>query len=223
MDENEIEEDVIMFCTNCGNEMSEEEQFCPNCGAPQETTASQPSQPPVPPVQGIGMPQGNVPYQNGAAVAVKKKNKMLPLIIIGSVVGGMIILVVIICIVAALRSDDFSIDTVKDGTLMDFDEGATIGEAFDDAFHDGSWYYDEDNDTDEKYVVFDGYFYSEDDDEIEVRIGFRHDPDVHDSNEFEVFAVELEDDYGDEADVSDDMEGFFNYIFDGDSFEWYWN
>ena len=160
------------------------------------------------PVQGIGMPQGTVPYQNGAAVAVKKKNKMLPLIIIGSVVGGIIILVVIICIVAALRSDDFSIDTVKDGTLMDFDEGATIGEAFDDAFHDGSWYYDEDNDTDEKYVVFDGYFYSEDDDEIEVRIGFRHDPDVHDSNEFEVFAVELEDDYGDEADVSDDMEGF---------------
>lgn len=148
---------------------------------------------------------------------------MLPLIIIGSVVGGIIILVVIICIVTALRSDDFSIDTVKDGTLLDFDEDATIGEAFDDAFHDGSWYYDEDNDTDEKYVVFDGYFYSEDDDEIEVRIGFRHDPDVHDSNEFEVFAVELEDDYGDEADVSDDMEGFFNYIFDGDSFEWYWD
>ena len=44
-----------------------------------------------------------------------------------------------------------------------------------------------------------------------------------DSNEFEVFAVELEDDYGDEADVSDDMDGFFNYIFDGDSFEWYWD
>ncbi|MDE7137868.1 MAG: hypothetical protein K2O29_05355 [Ruminococcus sp.] len=114
---------------------------------------------------------------------------------------------------------------IKSGTLPYFDEDLTIGEAFAGSFHKEKWDFDEDEDSNEQYVYFDGYCNSADGEEIEVEIGFIYDSEVHEKGEFEVCAVELSDEYGNTADLytQEDIEGFFNYVFKGEEFEWLWD
>ncbi|MDE5771960.1 MAG: zinc ribbon domain-containing protein [Ruminococcus sp.] len=207
-----------MFCGKCGNELPDGAKFCGKCGTSQNVTETAPE-------VNVSSVQNGKPiycqrseYQGEVATPKKK----LPLII-GIVAAVIVIIIVIAVIVNSLTK--FSIESVKGGSLTYLDEDITIGEAFDNTFHNGKWKYDEDKDKNEYYVFFDGYFYAEDGDEIEAKIGFVYDSDVNKKGEFEVFAVELEDDYGNEADLynDEDFVGFFNYVFKDEEFEWYWD
>lgn len=204
-----------MFCKNCGHELKDGARFCGKCGTPQDA--------PSPDLSSNMNPTVGVACQGGAIAAVpKKKHKMLPFIIIGAAV----VLIVLVGIIAFVISiSKFSVAMVKHGQLPYFSDDMTIDEAFSDSFRNGKWEYDEDEDNNEQYVFYSGYCNTEAGDEIEVKIGFLYDSDVHDNGEFEVFAIELENEYGDEAALTDtdEIEGFFHWIFNGDDFAWRWD
>lgn len=209
-----------MFCGKCGNELPDGTKFCGKCGALQgggeitELVAEQAVQ------DGKPVYRNREEYQREFEATHKKKK--LPLII-GIVVAVIVVIVIISVIISSLTG--FSVDSVKDSTLPYFDEDLTIGEAFAGAFHKEKWKFDEDEDSNEKYVYFDGYFNATDGDEIKVEITFLYDSEIHDSNDGQIYSVMLSDEYGNTANLytQEDFDGFFNYVFKGEEFEWTWD
>ena len=212
-----------MFCGKCGNELPDRAKFCGKCGSSQNVTEITET---VSEVNGSSVQDRKPVYRNReeyqSEFEATRKKKKLPLII--GIVAVVIVVVIIIAVVISSMTK-FSVDTVKSGTLPYFDEDLTIGEAFAGSFHKEKWDFDEDEDSNEQYVYFDGYCNSADGEEIEVEIGFIYDSEVHEKGEFEVCAVELSDEYGNTADLytQEDIEGFFNYVFKGEEFEWLWD
>lgn len=207
-----------MFCGKCGNELPDGTKFCGKCGSSQGVTETTET---VSEVQ-----DGKTVYRNReeyqSEFAANQKKKKLPLIV--GIIAAVIVIVIIIAVVISAMTK-FSVDTVKEGTLPYFDEDLTIGEAFAGAFHKEKWKFDEDEDSNEQYVYFDGYCNTADGEEIKVEISFIYDSEVHDTGEFEVFSVELSDEYGNTANLytEENFEGFFNYVFKGEDFEWLWD
>ncbi len=207
-----------MFCGKCGNELPDGTKFCGKCGALQGATEITET---VSEVQdGKPVYRNREEYQ--AEFEETRKKKKLPLII-GIVTAVIVVIVIIAVVISSITK--FSIDTVKGGTLPYFDEDITIGDAFASSFRKEKWKFDEEKDSNEQYVYFNGYCNSNDGEEIEVEIGFIYDSEVHEKGEFEVFAIELSDEYGNTANLytEEDVEGFFNYIFKGEEFEWFWD
>jgi|GEM_PF-2012898 len=231
-----------MFCKKCGSEIKDGVKFCGKCGEPTPNfhpTDAQPvpPEPPVspvspepnvtqevhatapqePPVQNPFNPQNFMPNGNGAAAVAPKKQSKAPFIILG-IVGGVVVILLILFVIGMFSSDDFSIDTVKDSTMSYYDEDTNFGDAFDSTFYNGTW--TEGNIEDQKYVAYDGYIDDENGDQVEAFILF-----LQNEESGEVYSIDLEDEYGNTAELTSpkDVKGFFDYVFHGKDFEWYWD
>lgn len=123
-----------MFCTNCGNEIKEGEQFCTNCGAKagEEVSINQ-----------------EVP---------KTKKRKSPMLIIGIVVA--IAVVVVISVFAVNKHHEKEIisevyDGIPDGLKDAGIDEVTVGKAFDEYFNIPEWSYEKDE-KGKDIVVFEG-------------------------------------------------------------------
>lgn len=80
----------MKFCTNCGNQMSDDAVFCTNCGSRQEDDTAQPTPAPQPVYQSAPAPAPQPVYQN-APVPKKSKKPLL-------IVAALVVCVVLACI-----------------------------------------------------------------------------------------------------------------------------
>ncbi|MGN0154908.1 MAG: zinc-ribbon domain-containing protein [Lachnospiraceae bacterium] len=122
-----------MFCTKCGKEIPEGNQYCTACGAPLEPDTSEKTYVSV----------NNNKNNTDEKPQSKKKRNII----------GICAAVVLLVILVALFSGDSAVDTVKGGKFNAYPEN-TVGKAFENFFSDPEWTSYEENGHD--YVKFTG-------------------------------------------------------------------
>jgi hypothetical protein len=147
-----------MFCQNCGQQITDDTRFCPNCGSPAGAVQNPVPSPAQPVIQQTYQP--TYPQPNPQQAIVRKKSKGW---LVGLMIGLVVIAVLVIALIAgggscsvttarltdAAMASKIDADTMKAVTKTDvFKEGTTViyatgllRNAPEDTLVTSKWYY----------------------------------------------------------------------------------